>query len=79
VSEQPAILAEGLRKRCGEVHAMAGADLQVPAGAVARLLGPNGAGKTTLVRILSTAAPRRRACSGGAVGRGPAGRRGCDR
>jgi daunorubicin resistance ABC transporter ATP-binding subunit len=54
VGEQPAILAEGLYKRFGAVHALAGVDLRVPPGAVAGLLGPNGAGKTTLVRVLTT-------------------------
>ncbi|MFP4636276.1 MAG: ATP-binding cassette domain-containing protein, partial [Nitriliruptoraceae bacterium] len=48
------IEAEGLTKRYGEVTALAGLDLSVPAGSVLGLLGPNGAGKTTAVRILST-------------------------
>jgi ABC-2 type transport system ATP-binding protein len=50
----PAIRVEGLAKRFGDVHALAGIDLAVPAGAVVGLLGPNGAGKTTAVRILTT-------------------------
>ncbi|MEH0973615.1 ATP-binding cassette domain-containing protein [Micromonospora sp. CPCC 205546] len=50
----PAIEAEGLRKRYGDTHALAGLDLTVPAGTVCGLLGPNGAGKTTAVRVLST-------------------------
>ncbi|TCN29278.1 ABC-2 type transport system ATP-binding protein [Kribbella orskensis] len=50
----PAVLAEGLVKRFGAVQALAGVDLEVPAGAVVGLLGPNGAGKTTVVRILAT-------------------------
>jgi ABC-2 type transport system ATP-binding protein len=38
----------------GETQALAGVDVDVPAGSVVGLLGPNGAGKTTLVRILAT-------------------------
>jgi ABC-2 type transport system ATP-binding protein len=34
--------------------ALAGIDLEVPAGAILGVLGPNGAGKTTVVRILTT-------------------------
>ena len=54
MAEQPAILAEGLRKYYGNVKALDGVDLTVPAGTVLGLLGPNGAGKTTAVRILTT-------------------------
>jgi ABC-2 type transport system ATP-binding protein len=49
-----AISTQGLRKRYGDVVALAGVDLAVPAGTVCGLLGPNGAGKTTVVRILAT-------------------------
>ncbi|MBM4438395.1 MAG: ATP-binding cassette domain-containing protein [Actinobacteria bacterium] len=45
---------EAVRKSYGNVHALQGVDLQVPAGTVLGLLGPNGAGKTTLVKILTT-------------------------
>ena len=48
------IAAEGLRKSYGDVHALRGIDLAVPAGTILGLLGPNGAGKTTAVRILTT-------------------------
>jgi ABC-2 type transport system ATP-binding protein len=51
---EPAVLAAGVHKRYGQVHALRGLDLTVPAGAVCALLGPNGAGKTTAVRILTT-------------------------
>jgi len=49
-----AIEAEGLHKSFGDVRALCGVDLRVPAGSVLGLLGPNGAGKTTAVRILTT-------------------------
>jgi ABC-2 type transport system ATP-binding protein len=49
-----AIVAEGLVKTYGSVHALDGLDIAVPEGTVLGLLGPNGAGKTTCVRILTT-------------------------
>jgi ABC-2 type transport system ATP-binding protein len=52
-----AVQVEGLRKRFGEVVALAGIDFTVPQGTVFGLLGPNGAGKTTAVRILATILP----------------------
>jgi daunorubicin resistance ABC transporter ATP-binding subunit len=50
----PAVAVEGLHKRFGELTALGGVDLDIPAATVFGLLGPNGAGKTTAVRILST-------------------------
>ena len=52
-----AIETSGLCKSYGDVQALRGVDLQVPAGTVLGLLGPNGAGKTTAVRILTTLLP----------------------
>jgi ABC-2 type transport system ATP-binding protein len=49
-----AITLEGVSKRFGDVVALDGIDLVVPAGTVFGLLGPNGAGKTTAVRVLTT-------------------------
>jgi ABC-2 type transport system ATP-binding protein len=48
-----AIEATDLRKRFGDVAALDGIDLSVPAGMVYALLGPNGAGKTTLIRAIA--------------------------
>ncbi len=52
--QENAILATGLVKRFGDVHAVDGVDLRVQQGTIYGMLGPNGAGKTTLVRLLST-------------------------
>ena len=49
-----AIEVHDVAKRFGDVVALNGLELTVPAGTVFGLLGPNGAGKTTLVRILAT-------------------------
>jgi len=54
---EEAIRVEGLTKSFGDVRALAGIDLEAPAGSVLGLLGPNGAGKTTAVRILTTLLP----------------------
>src|SRR4029450_7156057 len=46
--------ARGLRKRFGEVEALAGLDLVADSGQVTALLGPNGAGKTTFISAVAT-------------------------
>jgi ABC-2 type transport system ATP-binding protein len=48
----PALQLTGLTKRYGDVLAVAGIDLTIPAGQVVALLGPNGAGKSTTVDML---------------------------
>ena len=49
-----AIKARGLVKRFGELTAVDGIDLSVPAGSIYAMLGPNGAGKTTTINMLTT-------------------------
>jgi ABC-2 type transport system ATP-binding protein len=48
----PAIEIESLVKRFGEVVAVDGLSLSIPAGECLGMLGPNGAGKTTTIEIL---------------------------
>jgi ABC-2 type transport system ATP-binding protein len=56
MNDELMIEAHGLTKRYGHVTALAGIDLEVPAGSILGVLGPNGAGKTTAIRILTTLA-----------------------
>jgi ABC-2 type transport system ATP-binding protein len=46
-----ALRLRGLSKRYGTVQAVAGLDLDVPAGSFFGLVGPNGAGKTTTLSM----------------------------
>jgi lipooligosaccharide transport system ATP-binding protein len=48
-----AIDLRGVVKRYGAITAVAGLDVQVPAGTCVGLLGPNGAGKSTTMRMLT--------------------------
>jgi len=49
-----AVRARALVKRYGEVAAVDGLDLDVPAGEFFGLLGPNGSGKTSTIHMLAT-------------------------
>ena len=51
---QNAIRMRGLGRDYGDRPALAGVDLDLPAGTSLALLGPNGSGKSTLLRILAT-------------------------
>src|SRR3954451_8678915 len=54
MSQDEAIVVEGLEKSYGSVKALCGVDFTARTGSVLGLLGPNGAGKTTAVRVLTT-------------------------
>ena len=49
--------ANALRRRQGGVAALAGVDLDIPAGSLACVVGPSGAGKSTLLRVLAGLTP----------------------
>jgi ABC-2 type transport system ATP-binding protein len=49
----PAVRVRGLWKRFGEQTAVAGIDLELPAGRFIGLVGPNGAGKTTTLSMIT--------------------------
>ena len=49
----PLLRVRGLRKHFGAVEALAGVDLDVPAGQVTALVGDNGAGKSVLIKCIA--------------------------
>ena len=51
----PVVSLLGIHRRFGNVNALAGLDLVVPANRITVLLGPNGAGKTTAIRMITGA------------------------
>lgn len=52
MSEEVALMAQGLTKSYGRVRALRGVDLEVQRGEIFGYLGPNGAGKTTTIRCM---------------------------
>ncbi|MGN6549251.1 MAG: ATP-binding cassette domain-containing protein [Pararhizobium sp.] len=52
-SAQPLLRLRNIEKHFGAVQALAGVDLDVPAGQVTALVGDNGAGKSVLVRTIA--------------------------
>jgi lipooligosaccharide transport system ATP-binding protein len=54
----PAIRAEGLVKRFGDLTAVDGISFSVEEGEVFGFLGPNGAGKTSTMRMIACVSPR---------------------
>jgi osmoprotectant transport system ATP-binding protein len=63
VSDVPAVELRRVNKVYGEVKAVDGVSLRVPAGRVVALLGPSGCGKTTTLRLIN----RLEEASGGEV------------
>ncbi len=53
-TQSPAVKATALVKRYGDVLAVDGLDLEIPAGQFFGLLGPNGSGKTSTIHMLAT-------------------------
>ncbi len=53
MKREPVLDVRGLRKRYGEIVALDGVDLVVPAGQTLVVMGPSGCGKSTLVRCLN--------------------------
>src|ERR1700689_2889562 len=49
----PAVRLAGVRRSYGDVHAVAGVDLEIAQGEFFTMLGPSGSGKTTLLRMIA--------------------------
>ena len=49
----PAVEVRALGHRFGELEALAGLDLSVPAGEVLGIVGPSGCGKSTLLELVA--------------------------
>ena len=53
MNSSSAVQAAGVRKRFGQLEALASLDLAIAAGEIYGLLGPNGSGKTTFIRCVA--------------------------
>jgi D-xylose transport system ATP-binding protein len=51
--DTPLLRLQGIGKSFGPVQALAGIDLDIPAGKVTALVGDNGAGKSTLIKCIA--------------------------
>ncbi|SDE10502.1 ABC transporter ATP-binding protein [Auraticoccus monumenti] len=49
----PALAARGVSKSFGRVRALAGVDIDIPAGQSVAIMGPSGSGKSTLLHCLA--------------------------
>jgi ABC-type branched-subunit amino acid transport system ATPase component/ABC-type branched-subunit amino acid transport system permease subunit len=52
-----AVRTSDVRLTFGSIHALCGAEIEVPSGQMVGLIGPNGAGKTTLFDVISGFTP----------------------
>ncbi|WP_217501781.1 ATP-binding cassette domain-containing protein [Streptomyces lunaelactis] len=68
-AESAVLRCTDLVRRFGERTAVDGVSFSVAPGETYGLLGPNGAGKTTTIRLVRTAAARRRHRPGTRYGR----------
>jgi len=56
-TEEPLVMARGLKKSFGDFEAVAGIDVEVHRGEVFGFLGPNGAGKSSTMRMIGCVSP----------------------
>ena len=54
-SPTPVARTVGVRLRYGNTEALAGVDLDIPAGCMVGLIGPDGVGKSSLLALLAGA------------------------